>query len=92
MNLLVMIASTQVKDLEVELETTIEKSKENLHHAILIERFRLPQMQWDIEELRRKSLEMQLKLKAEQVLSLFGVLCEIHFITILIPYMTCKNS
>ncbi|PIA42352.1 hypothetical protein AQUCO_02000065v1 [Aquilegia coerulea] len=58
--------TTKVKDLEVELETTIEKSKENLQQAILIERERLTQMQWDMEELRRKSLEMELKLKAEQ--------------------------
>ncbi|KAF5199703.1 Px domain-containing protein erel1 [Thalictrum thalictroides] len=58
--------TTKVKDLEVELETTIEKSKENLQQAILIERERLTQMQWDMEELRRKSLEMESKLKAEQ--------------------------
>ncbi|KAF9615212.1 hypothetical protein IFM89_022474 [Coptis chinensis] len=56
--------TTKVKDLEVELETTIDKNKENLQQAILIERERFTQMQWDMEELRRKSLEMELKLKA----------------------------
>ncbi|XAR69391.1 hypothetical protein NMG60_11000944 [Bertholletia excelsa] len=58
--------ATKVKDLEVELETTKQKSKENLQQAILIERDRVTQMQWDMEELRRKSLEMELKLKAKQ--------------------------
>ncbi|MED6182485.1 hypothetical protein PIB30_028865 [Stylosanthes scabra] len=57
--------TTKVKDLEVELETTKQKSKENLHQAILIERERFTQMQWDMEELRRKSLEMEMKLKSE---------------------------
>ncbi|XP_057505023.1 PX domain-containing protein EREL1-like isoform X1 [Actinidia eriantha] len=59
--------ATKVKDLEVELETTKQKSKDNLHQAILIERERVTQMQWDMEELRRKSLEMELKLKSQQV-------------------------
>ncbi|RXH92092.1 hypothetical protein DVH24_021115 [Malus domestica] len=58
--------ATKVKDLEVELETTRQKSKENLQQAILIERERFTKMQWDMEELRRKSLEMELKLKLEQ--------------------------
>ncbi|CAN6583681.1 unnamed protein product [Malus baccata var. baccata] len=58
--------ATKVKDLEVELETTRQKSKENLQQAILIERERFTKMQWDMEELRRKSLEMELKLKSEQ--------------------------
>ncbi|RYQ94430.1 hypothetical protein Ahy_B08g089336 isoform B [Arachis hypogaea] len=57
--------TTKVKDLEVELETTKQKSKENLQQAILIERERFTQMQWDMEELRRKSLEMEMKLKSE---------------------------
>lgn len=62
--------SFQVKDLEVELETTKQKSKENLQQAILIEIERVTQMRWDMEELRRKSFEMELKLKAkgEQVI------------------------
>ncbi|KAL6208389.1 hypothetical protein ACLB2K_019339 [Fragaria x ananassa] len=58
--------ATKVKDLEVELETTRQKSKENLQQAILVERERFTKMQWDMEELRRKSLEMELKLKSEQ--------------------------
>ncbi|KAL2346702.1 hypothetical protein Fmac_000702 [Flemingia macrophylla] len=57
--------ATKVKDLEVELETTKQKNKENLQQAILIERERFTQMQWDMEELRRKSLEMEMKLKSE---------------------------
>lgn len=52
----------------MELETTRQKSKENLQQAILVERERFTKMQWDMEELRRKSLEMELKLKSEQVI------------------------
>ncbi|MFQ6669541.1 hypothetical protein Gotur_034752 [Gossypium turneri] len=58
--------TTKVKDLEVELESTKQKSKENLQQAILIERERFTQMQWEMEELRRKSLEMELKLNPNQ--------------------------
>ncbi|KAL5786040.1 hypothetical protein ACOSQ2_008432 [Xanthoceras sorbifolium] len=58
--------TTKVKDLEVELETTKQKSKENLQQAILIERERVTQMQWDMEELRRKSFEMEWKLKSRE--------------------------
>ncbi|KAH1252809.1 PX domain-containing protein EREL1 [Glycine max] len=57
--------ATKVKDLEVELETTKQKNKENLQQAILIERERFTQMQWNMEELRRQSLEMEIKLKSE---------------------------
>ncbi|CAK8568605.1 unnamed protein product [Lathyrus sativus] len=57
--------TTKVKDVEVELETTKQKNKENLQQAIMIERERFTQMQWDMEELRRKSLEMEMKLKSE---------------------------
>ncbi|XP_044463952.1 PX domain-containing protein EREL2-like isoform X2 [Mangifera indica] len=57
---------TKVKDLEVELETSKQKSKENLQQAILSERERFTQMQWDMEELRRKALEMEWKLKSRQ--------------------------
>lgn len=55
--------------MEVELDTVRQKSKENLQQAILTERERFTQMQWDMEELRRKSLELELKLKlkSEQV-------------------------
>lgn len=58
--------TTKVKDLEVELEATKQKSKENLEQAILIERERVTQMQWDMEELRRKSLEMELQLNSHK--------------------------
>ncbi|KAI3468010.1 hypothetical protein Pfo_024673 [Paulownia fortunei] len=58
--------ATKVKDLEVELETTKQKSKENLEQAILIERERVTQMQWDMEGLRRRSMEMELKLNSQQ--------------------------
>ncbi|OMO90808.1 hypothetical protein COLO4_18872 [Corchorus olitorius] len=58
--------NTKVKDLEVELESTKQKSKENLQQAILIERERFTQMQWEMEELKRKSLEMELKLNPKQ--------------------------
>lgn len=64
------IISFQVKDLEVELETTKQKSKENLEQAILIERERVTQMQWDMEELRRRSMELELKLNSQQVVYL----------------------
>lgn len=58
--------TTKVKDLEVDLETTKHSSKENLQQAILIERERSTQTQWDVEELRRKCIETELKLKSEQ--------------------------
>ncbi|CAA0829340.1 Phox (PX) domain-containing protein [Striga hermonthica] len=58
--------ATKVKDLEVELETTKQKSKENLEQAILIEQERVTQMQWDMEELKQRSMELELKLKSEQ--------------------------
>jgi biopolymer transport protein ExbD len=64
---ILLIGSLQVKDLEVELDTNKQKNKENMQQAILIERERLTQMQWDMEELRRKSLEMELKLKSKEV-------------------------
>ncbi|GLT25334.1 hypothetical protein SLA2020_004680 [Shorea laevis] len=58
--------TTMVKDLEVELKTTKQKSKENLHLAILDERERFTKIQWEMEELRQKSLEMEFKLHAKQ--------------------------
>ncbi|CAH9086846.1 unnamed protein product [Cuscuta europaea] len=58
--------TTKVKDLEVELEATKEKSKENLEQAILIERERVTQIQWDMEDLHQKSMEMEYKLKLQQ--------------------------
>jgi hypothetical protein len=53
--------------LEVELETTRQNCKDNMQQAVLTERERFTQMQWDLEELRSKCLEMELKLKTEQV-------------------------
>lgn len=58
--------TTKVKDLEADLDTTKHSSKENLQQAVLIERERFTQSQWDVEELRRKCTEMGLKLKSEQ--------------------------
>ncbi|OMP01401.1 hypothetical protein COLO4_11913 [Corchorus olitorius] len=57
---------TKVKDLEVELETTRENCDENMQQAVLLERERFTQIQWDMEELRKQCLEMELKLKIEQ--------------------------
>lgn len=56
-----------MKDLEGELETTKEKSKENLQQALSLEKERITKMQWDMEELRQKSLEFELKLKSQEV-------------------------
>ncbi|GMI78114.1 hypothetical protein like AT3G15920 [Hibiscus trionum] len=58
--------ATKVKDLEVELETTRENCYENMQQAILLERERFTQMQWDTELVRKQCLEMELKLKNEQ--------------------------
>ncbi|KAI4376332.1 hypothetical protein MLD38_014109 [Melastoma candidum] len=58
--------TTKVKDLEVELQSTKQKGKENLEQAILAERERCTRMQWDMEELRHRSYELELKLKAKQ--------------------------
>ncbi|XP_010913328.1 PX domain-containing protein EREL1 isoform X3 [Elaeis guineensis] len=58
--------TTKVKDLEVELEVTKQKGKENLQQAILVERERVTQMQWDMDELHRKYLEIESRLKIEQ--------------------------
>ena len=51
----------------MELETTKQKSKENIEQAILIERERVTQMQWDMEELRQRSMELESKLYSQQV-------------------------
>ncbi|GMI93911.1 hypothetical protein like AT3G15920 [Hibiscus trionum] len=58
--------ATKVKDLEVELETTRENCDESMQQAILLEKERFTQMQWDMELLRKQCLEMDLKLKNEQ--------------------------
>lgn len=63
----------------MELETTKERSKENLQQAILVERERLTQMQWDMEELRRKSFEMELQLNSLQVETIYAALLAMCF-------------
>ncbi|XP_073141796.1 PX domain-containing protein EREX isoform X2 [Henckelia pumila] len=57
---------TKAKDLEIELESTKKSGKENLEKAIIDERERFTQAQWDMEDISRKCLEMELRLKAEQ--------------------------
>ncbi|XP_006657182.1 PX domain-containing protein EREL2 [Oryza brachyantha] len=58
--------ATKVKDLEVELEATKQKGREVLQQAILAEREKITQMQWDMDELRRRNSEMESNLKIEQ--------------------------
>lgn len=58
---------TQVKDLEIELDSLKQSGQENLQQAVLTEKEKFTEMQWDMEELRRKCVEMELKLAAEQV-------------------------
>lgn len=53
--------------MEVELETTRLNCRENMQQTVLAEKERFTQMQWDIEELRRKCLETETKLKLEEV-------------------------
>lgn len=53
--------------MEVELETTQLNCRENMQQAVLTEKERFTQMQWDMEELRRKCLETEMKLKYEEV-------------------------
>jgi len=49
------------------LEATKQKGRETLQQAILAERERITQMQWDMDELCRKYSEMESNLKIEQV-------------------------
>ncbi|KAG7642005.1 Phox homologous domain [Arabidopsis suecica] len=56
----------KVDDLEVELETTKQRNKENLEQALMTERQSVTKMQWDMEELRQKTFEMELKLKSKE--------------------------
>ncbi|XP_055827818.1 PX domain-containing protein EREL2-like isoform X2 [Solanum dulcamara] len=58
--------ATKVKDLEIELDSLKQSGKENLQQAVLTEKEKLTQMLWDMEELRRKCVEMELKLTSEQ--------------------------
>ncbi|CAN4086407.1 unnamed protein product [Withania somnifera] len=58
--------ATKVKDLEIELDSLKQSGKENLQQAVLTETEKFNQMLWNMEELRRKCAEMELKLKSEQ--------------------------
>ncbi|CAM8880457.1 unnamed protein product [Rhodiola kirilowii] len=58
--------TTKVKDLEVEVETTKQIFQENIQQAVLVEREKYTQTQWDVEEMRRLCLETELKLKAAE--------------------------
>ncbi|XP_016477209.1 PX domain-containing protein EREL2 isoform X2 [Nicotiana tabacum] len=58
--------ATKVKDLEIELESLKQSGKENLQQAIQMERENFTHMLWDMEELRRKCVEMELNLTSEQ--------------------------
>lgn len=53
--------------MEVELETTQLNCRENMQQSVLAEKEKFTQMQWDMEELRRKCLETEMKLKFEEV-------------------------
>lgn len=57
------------------MEANEQKGKENLQQAILNERDRVTQMQWDMDELCRKCSEMEAKLMFEQVQSLCDAYC-----------------
>lgn len=54
--------------MEVDLESTKENTTDNLQQALSVDKERYTQIQWDMEELRKKCLEMEMKLKAEQVI------------------------
>ncbi|XP_060186950.1 PX domain-containing protein EREX-like [Lycium barbarum] len=58
--------ATKVKDLEIELESLKQSGKENLQQAVSTEREKFTEKLWDMEELRRKCVEMELKLTSEQ--------------------------
>ncbi|KAH0450875.1 hypothetical protein IEQ34_021567 [Dendrobium chrysotoxum] len=57
----------KVKNLEVDLNITKQRSKENLQQAILLERERLTQTQWAMDELSQKYLELETKFMFEQI-------------------------
>lgn len=59
--------ATKVKDLEMEVETRSQSSKEKMQQAISTERERCTHLQLEnMEELRRKCMELELKLTTEQ--------------------------
>lgn len=59
--------------MEIELESLKQSGKENLQQAIQMERENFTHMLWDMEELRRKCVEMELNLTSEQVYSLSSI-------------------
>lgn len=58
----------KVKDLEMELESVKKTCKDDYQKAILVDREKLAQIQWDAAELQRKyaTLESSLKLKENE--------------------------
>lgn len=52
----------------MELETIKQRNKENLEQALMTEKQSVTQMQWDMEEFRQKTFEMELKLKSKEVM------------------------
>lgn len=87
-----MVSSAQVNDLEVELNSTKQKSIENLEMAILAERERFTQLQWEMEELRHKSFEMEKKLMTRQVIDTnIAFPCHTFFVLFSVSKLVCKN-
>ncbi|XP_019170279.1 PREDICTED: uncharacterized protein LOC109165797 isoform X2 [Ipomoea nil] len=60
------IQSTKVKDLETEAESAEQSSEGNMQQPVLTEKEQLTKMLGDMDELRRKCLETEASLKAEQ--------------------------
>ncbi|XP_051147694.1 PX domain-containing protein EREL2-like isoform X2 [Andrographis paniculata] len=56
----------KINDLETELESTKKSVEENLERAMSAEEERITQMQCDMEELRKRCIEMELRLKSKQ--------------------------
>ncbi|XP_031129444.1 PX domain-containing protein EREL1-like [Ipomoea triloba] len=60
------IQSSKVKDLETEAESAEQSSEGNMQQPVLTEKEQLTKMLGDMDELRRKCLETEASLKAEQ--------------------------
>ncbi|GAB2230906.1 hypothetical protein Droror1_Dr00015203 [Drosera rotundifolia] len=56
----------ELKDLKTELKIARETDKESLKNGVSSEREHYTQIQWDMEELRKRCLELELRLKDEQ--------------------------
>jgi hypothetical protein len=78
--------------LEVELEATKQKGRETLQQAILAERERITQMQWDMDELRRKYSEMESNLKVEQVGFVVACLLVNHIKVLIVSLYNVQNE